>query len=146
MIGRERGDNGKTRQSVSQRQHGLDALAGRHDIGRPAEADAVSEQMTHRAPWGVDRRLVVAGRVEPGAMRTGDIAAEISDGGDQGWPDLGRRVGIRPVIAARVETQGCGILQGRDAALAQIWDGTSAATLASMARNADGDAARSRRT
>ena len=105
VIGGERGDHGQVRQSASQRQHGLEALAGRHDIGRDTEADAVPEQMTHGAPRRVDGSLVVARRVEPGAMRAGDVAGEVGDGGDQCRPDLGRRVGIGPIIAARVKAQ-----------------------------------------
>ena len=103
VIGRERGEHGQGRQSAAQREHGLEALAGGHDVGRDAETDAVPEEMTHRAPWRVDGRLVVAGWIEPSAMRAGDLAGEVGDGGDQRRPDLGRRIDIGPVVAAGVE-------------------------------------------
>ena len=120
VIGRERGDHGQIWQNASQRQHGLDAFAGRHDVARYTEPDAVPEQMTHCAPRRVDRCFVAARRVEPSAMRAGYLAGEVGDGGDQRRPDLGRRIGIGPVIAAGVEAQRCGIVQSRNAALAQI--------------------------
>ena len=96
---------GRVGMIAAQRQHGLDAFAGRHDVVRHAEADAVAEKMAHGPPRRVDRRLVAAGRVEPGAVRTGDPAVEIGDGGDQCRPGLGRCVVIGAVVAARVEAQ-----------------------------------------
>ena len=80
-------------------------------IGHP-EADAMPEQMTHCPPRRVDRRLALTRRVEPGAMRAGDLAAKVGDGGDQGWPSLGRRIGIGAVIAARMEAQRADSMQG----------------------------------
>ena len=43
---------------ASERQHGLDAFAGRHDIVRHTETDGVAEEVAHRPPRRVDRRLV----------------------------------------------------------------------------------------
>ena len=51
----------------------------------------VAEETAHRPPRRLDRRLAVAGRVEPGAMHAGDLAVEIGDGGDHRGPDLKRR-------------------------------------------------------
>src|ERR1700686_2252177 len=76
--------------------------------------------MTHCPSRRVDRRLALTGRVEPGAMRTGDLAAKVGDGGDQGWPSLGRRIGIGAVIATWMETQRAYSMQGWNAAAAQI--------------------------
>ncbi len=76
--------------------------------------------MAHRPPRGVDRSLVLARRVEPGAVRAGDPSAEIGDRGDQCRPGLGRGFGIRPIVAAGVEAQGSGAVQSRNAAVAQI--------------------------
>ena len=47
---------------ASQRQHGFDSFARRHDILRHIEADGVAEEIAHRPPRRVDRRLVFAGR------------------------------------------------------------------------------------
>ena len=58
MRGRKRGDHRHGGQDASQRQHGLDAFAGRHDIVRHIETDGVAEEMAHRPPRRVDRRLV----------------------------------------------------------------------------------------
>src|SRR5262249_36621894 len=44
------------------------------------------------APRRVDRRLVMARWIEPGAMRARDLAGEVGDGGDQRRPDLDRGV------------------------------------------------------
>ena len=76
---------------ASERQHGLDAFAGRHDIVRHTETDGVAQEMAHRPSRRVDRRLVPPRWVEPGAMRAGDLAVEIGDGGDHRRPGLGRR-------------------------------------------------------
>ena len=119
-AGRERRDHRQGRHDAAQRQHGLDAFAGRHHVARHAEADAMSEEMAHGPPRRVDRRLVAAGRVEPGAVRAGDLAVEIGDRGDHRRPGLGRRVGIGPIVAARVKAQASGSVQSRNAASAQI--------------------------
>ena len=111
---------GRRRHDAAQRQHGLDAFAGRHHVVRHAEPDAVSEKMAHRPPRRVDRRLVAAGRVEPGAVRAGDPAVEVGDRGDQCRPGLGGCVGIGAVVAARMEPQGAACVQSRNAASAQI--------------------------
>jgi hypothetical protein len=73
--------------------------------------DAVPEQVTHCAPRRVDGGFVLAHRVEPGAMRAGDSTGGVGDRGDQRRPDLGRRVGIGPVIAAGMKAQRCGPVQ-----------------------------------
>ena len=76
--------------------------------------------MAHRSPRRVDRRLVVAGRVEPGAMRSGDLAVEIGDRGDHRRPGLGRRPGVRAIVAAGMKAQASGSGQSSNAAIAQI--------------------------
>ena len=53
-------------------------------------------------------------------MRAGDPAGKVGDGGDQRRPDLGRRVGIGPVVAAGMETERSGFVQSRNAAFAQV--------------------------
>jgi hypothetical protein len=59
-------------------------------------------------------------------MRACDLAGEVGDGGDQRRPDLGRGVGIGPVITPRMKSQSADFLQGRDAAFAQIHLGNRA--------------------
>ena len=120
VIGGERGDHRQGRHDAAQRQHGLDAFAGRHHVVRHTEPDAMSEEMAHRPPRRVDRRLVAAGRVEPGAVRAGDPAVEIGDRGDQCRPGLGRCVGIGAIVAARMKPQRAACVQSRNAASAQI--------------------------
>ena len=53
-------------------------------------------------------------------MRAGDLAVEIGDSGDHRGPGLGRRIGVWPVVAARMEAEASGSVQSRNAALAQI--------------------------
>ena len=53
-------------------------------------------------------------------MRPGDLAVEIGDGCDHRRPGLGRRMSIRPVVAAWVELEASGSVQSRNAAFAQI--------------------------
>ena len=120
MIGGECGDHGQGRHDAAQRQHGLDAFAGRHHVVRHTEPDPMSEKMAHCPPRRVDRRLVAAGRVEPGTVRAGDPAVEIGDRGDQCRPGLGRCVGIGAIVAARMKPQGTACVQSRNAASAQI--------------------------
>ena len=105
---------------MTKRQHGLDALARRHHIVGDTEADGVAEEMAHRASWRIDWRLVSPRRVEPGAMRAGDVAFEIGDGGDHRCPGLGRAAGLRTVVAARVESQRREIVEISDMAMAQV--------------------------
>ena len=76
MRGRERGHHRHGGHDASERQHGLDAFASRqdsrrHDHRRHAETDGVAQQMAHRPPWRVDRRLVAArwDRARCGARR-----------------------------------------------------------------------------
>src|SRR5262249_34431355 len=57
---------------------------------------------------------------EPGAVCAGDVAAEVGDSSNQCRPDLSRRVGVEPVIAAGVEAQRWSVVQSRDAAIAQV--------------------------
>jgi len=49
-----------------------------------------------------------------------DATGEVRDGGDQCWPHFGRRVSVGPVITARMEAQGGHVVQGTNAAIAQI--------------------------
>src|ERR1700730_5260610 len=53
MRSRERGDHRHGRHDTAERQHGLDALAGRHHVARKTEADAVAEEMTHCPSWRI---------------------------------------------------------------------------------------------
>ncbi len=79
---RERRQHRHVGQELSERQHRLDAFAGRHDFATDAEADRIAEKIAHRAP--PSRRRVSGAlsrrRIEPGAMRAGDPTAEIGDG------------------------------------------------------------------
>jgi hypothetical protein len=56
---------------LTQRQHGFDAFAGRHDIAAHAETDGVPEQVAHRLPRRVDRRL--AGRRRASQVRCAPV-------------------------------------------------------------------------
>ena len=64
--------------------------------------------------------LPLARRIEPGAVRAGDTAVEIGDGGDHRRPGLGRSIVVGPIVAARMEAQRCASVQSRNAASAQI--------------------------
>ena len=99
----------------------------RHDhVIRHTKADGVAQEITHRPPWRVDRRLaqpigVKALRIEPCAVDTRDRAIEIGDAGDHRGPDLGRRVLVRPVvIATRLVPETASVVQLRDSATAQV--------------------------
>ena len=112
-------------QDASERQHRLDAFAGRHHLARHAKSNGVTEKVAHRPSRRVDRRLAErrlgeAAGIEPGAMRAGQMAGEIGDGGDHRRPGLGRAVLVRPIVAARVEAQASGSVQSRNAAIAEI--------------------------
>jgi hypothetical protein len=62
----------------AQRQHGLGAFAGGHDVDAPpglkTEARAVTEEATHRASRIGGPRLPVSIRIEPGATHAGNRA------------------------------------------------------------------------
>ncbi|MBV9859091.1 MAG: hypothetical protein JO038_03155 [Alphaproteobacteria bacterium] len=63
VCGRERGDAGKGRRHLPEREHGLDTLGhGEHVLGI-AEPDAVTDQVAHGASWCDDSRFVGACRV-----------------------------------------------------------------------------------
>jgi hypothetical protein len=69
-------------QNASERQDRLDALAGRHHVARHAETHGVAEEVAHRPSRCVDRRLAApslgeAARVEPSAMRAGQMTGEV---------------------------------------------------------------------
>ena len=92
---------------LAQRQHRLDALAGRHHVAGRPEANRVAEQVTHRPPRHRNRRLATAGRIEPGALHTRDSAVSVGDRGDQRRPGVAgvlRVVSLPPVPAARDES------------------------------------------
>ena len=57
VVGRKRRGHRQGRQHAAQRQHGLDAFAGREHVVRHTEADGVAEEIAHRASRRVDRRL-----------------------------------------------------------------------------------------
>ena len=57
MRGRERRHHRHVGQDAAKRQHGLDAFAGGRDVARHTEADRVAEEIAHRPPRRVDRRL-----------------------------------------------------------------------------------------
>ena len=65
-------------QRASQRQHRLDAFADSEHVAGSAEAHGIAEEIAHRPSRRVDRRLAErrreAARVEPGAMRAGQMA------------------------------------------------------------------------
>ena len=104
----------------AQRQHRLDALADREGVARRAEADGMAEEIAHRAARRLDRRLAEPVRREPGAVRPGDGAGEIGDGGDHRRPGLDRRTVVRAVVAPWMKPQRARIVNGPDAATAEI--------------------------
>jgi hypothetical protein len=53
-------------------------------------------------------------------VRAGDLAAEIGDGSDHRRPPLSRRTDVRAIVAARVIPQSIAIVDGLDAAIAQV--------------------------
>ena len=120
MVGRERRRHGHGGQRTAQRQHSLDAFAYSEDIVGRAKADGVAEETAHGPPRRIDRRLAEAVRRKPGAMRAGDRAGKIGDGGDHRRPGLGRRAVVRTIVAARMEPQRARIVHSLDAAMAQV--------------------------
>ena len=74
MRGRKCCDHRHAGHDAAERQHGLDALARRHHVACRTETDRVPEKVTHRPARGIDWRLVAPGRIEPCAMRAGDVA------------------------------------------------------------------------
>src|SRR4051812_30505278 len=105
MRGRECCDHRHPGYDATERQHGLDALTRRHYLVSRTEADRVAEKVTHGPARGIDRRLVVPGRIEPGAVRAGDAALEVGNSRDHRRPDFGRSICVRTIIAARMEAQ-----------------------------------------
>jgi hypothetical protein len=65
----------------------------------------VAEKVTHRSARRIDRRFVAPGRIEPGAVGTGDAALEIGHRRDHRRPGFGRGIGLATVVAARMESQ-----------------------------------------
>ena len=120
MRCRERGIHRQGRHDAAKREHGLNALTRRHHVVGDTEADGVAEEMAHRPPRRVDGGLILSQRVEPGAMRAGDVACEIGDGSNHRRPGLGQRVGIGAIVAARVESQCADIIEMGDPAMAQV--------------------------
>ena len=57
MRGRKCCDHRHAGHDAAERQHGLDPLAGRHHVASRTETDGVTEKVTHRPAWGIDRRL-----------------------------------------------------------------------------------------
>src|SRR5258708_18803411 len=100
MRGRECCDHRHGGHNAAERQHSLDALASRHHVACRAETDRGPEKVTHRPAWGIDRRLVAAGRIEPGAMRTGDVALEVGHSSYHCGPYFGRRVALGAIVSA----------------------------------------------
>ena len=84
------------------------------------EANGMAEETTHGPPRRIDRRLADAVRRKPGAMRAGDRAGKIGDGGDHRRPGLGRRAVVRTIVAARMEPKRARIVHSLDAAMAQV--------------------------
>ena len=97
-----------------------DTFAGRHDIVRHTKTDGVAQEIAHRPPRRIDRRLIAPRRVEPGAVHPGDIAVEVGYSSDHRRPGLGRRMPIRPVVAVGMKAEACGYVQSRNATFAQI--------------------------
>ena len=58
------------------------------------QANRVAEQVTHRPPRHRNRRLAPAGRIEPGALHTGDRAVFVGDRGDQRGPSVACSSGL----------------------------------------------------
>ena len=124
MIGRAGGDDWQNGQYGTERQHGLEPFADGDDAIHFADADAVAVDQPQRASRRRDRRLRHAGRVEPGAMRAGNVAREVGGSGDQCRPGVAggvrRVVLVTPVVAARMETQRRAVPQILNTAIAQI--------------------------
>jgi len=120
MRGRKCCDHRHGGHQAAERQHGLDAFAGRHHIACRTEPDRVPEKVTHSPAWGIDRRLVAPGRIEPCAVCASDASLEVGNSRDHCWPDFGRSVCFGSIIAARMESQAVDAMQVGDAASPQI--------------------------
>ena len=79
MRSRECCDRRHAGYDAAERQHGLDAFAGRNHVACRTEADRVPEKVTHRPAWGIDQRLVASGRIEPCTVRAGDAALQVGN-------------------------------------------------------------------
>jgi hypothetical protein len=90
MCCRERGSRWESGQDLPQRQHGLDAFAGREDIGNDAEAHTVAEQLTHGASRRCNWSFVGGRLIEPCPVGAGDGATKVGHGGDQRRPRIAR--------------------------------------------------------
>jgi len=77
----------------------------------------MAKEVTHGPPRRVDRCLARAVRREPGAVRAGDLAAEIGDGSDHRRALLSWRPVVRTIVAARLVPQRPGVVDPRDAAI-----------------------------
>src|SRR3546814_3326779 len=67
--------------------------------------DRMAEEIAHCPPRCVDWRLAVPFGAEPCAMYARDPAVEIGDGRDHRRPGLGRRMLVRPVVAAWMDAE-----------------------------------------
>jgi hypothetical protein len=97
----------------------------RHDRTCDTEADGVAEQIAHRSPGRVNRRLaqpdgIEAGGIEPSAVRAGELAGKIGGRGDHRRPSLGRAVFVRSIKAPRMKPQRAGFVQSRNGAVPEI--------------------------
>ena len=92
-------------------------IPDRKDVVGSAKADGMAEETTHRLPLGVDRSLAESVRRKPGAMRAGEGARKIGDGGDHRRPGHRRRTVVRAIVAARVEPQRSRIVVAREGRL-----------------------------
>ena len=81
------------------------------------EADRVAEKVTHRAAWSIDWRLVAPRRIEPCAVRAGDVSLEVGNSGDHSGPNFGCGVCPGTVVATRMESQAVDAMQVGYAAL-----------------------------
>src|SRR5258708_21397885 len=80
----------------------------------------MAEEAAHGSSRRVDGCLAKAVRRKPGAVRAGDLAVEIGDGGDHRRPPLSRRTVVRATVAARVIPQSTAIVDGLDATIVQV--------------------------
>ena len=109
VSGRECGNHRHSGQSLTQRQDGFDTFPRCHDILRITETNRMSEQVAHCLPRRIYRCLAGTVRGQPCAVRAGDPAIEVGDGGDHGGPGLRRAIVLGPPVAVGVEAQICGL-------------------------------------
>src|SRR5436190_16634657 len=111
MRSREGRDHRHRGHDAADRQHGFDALTRCDYVACCAETNRMSEKVAHRPARRCDWRLAAPRRIEPGAVRAGDVSLKVGNSRDHCGPGFGWGVSLGTVVAARMESQAVDALQ-----------------------------------